>query len=83
MNEGDVAGYRMVIEGGRVNFDLHAHGRGQSITYEKGRGSTGSEGELVAAFSGNHGWFWRNRDKTPLTVTLQLRGTYSALKQGK
>ena len=82
MNEGDVAEYRMVVEGGRVNFDLHAHGRGQSITYEKGRGSTGSEGELVAAFSGNHGWFWRNRDKTPLTVTLKIRGAYSALKQG-
>ena len=82
MNEGDIDEYRMVIEGGRVNFDLHAHGRGQSITYEKGRGATGSEGELVAAFSGNHGWFWRNRDKTPLTVTLKIRGTYSALKQG-
>lgn len=82
MKEGDVAEFRMVVEGGRVNFDLHAHGNGNSTTYEKGRGSTGSEGELVAKFDGNHGWFWRNRDKTKLTVKLQVRGTYSAFKQG-
>lgn len=82
MKEGDLANYRMVVEGGRVNFDLHAHGSGKSTTYEKGRGSTGSEGQLVAAFEGNHGWFWRNRDKESLTVTLQVRGTYAELKQG-
>jgi hypothetical protein len=82
MKEGDVAHYMMVVEGGRVNFDLHGHGSGQSTTYEKGRGSTGSEGELVAEFDGDHGWFWRNRDKTALTVKLQVRGTYSAFKQG-
>lgn len=82
MNEGDVAEYRMIVEGGRVNFDLHAHGGGQSITYEKGRGSSGADGEIVAAFSGDHGWFWRNRDSQELTVTLKIRGTYSELKQG-
>ena len=83
MTEGDVAWYRMVVDGGRVNFDLHAHGSGKSITYERGRGSAGAEGELVAAFSGDHGWFWRNRDDQALTVKLGLRGTYSDLKQGK
>lgn len=83
MKKGDVADYKMVVEGGRVNFDLHAHRGKKSITYEKGRGSTGSEGKLVAAFDGNHGWFWRNRDKKTLTVTVKLRGAYSALKQGK
>jgi len=82
MNQGDVAPYRMVVEGGRVNFDLHAHGGGQSITYERGRGSTGSEGQIEAAFTGDHGWFFRNRDNQDVTVTLQVRGTYSELKQG-
>ncbi len=82
MKKGDVAEYKMSVEGGRVNFDLHAHGKGQSTTYEKGRGSKGSEGKLTAKFDGNHGWFWRNRDKTALTVKIQVRGTYSAFKQG-
>jgi len=81
MNEGDVAEYRMTVEGGRVNFDLHAHGGGQSISYERGQGSTGAEGNIDAAFTGEHGWFWRNRDDQSLTVTLQVRGTYSELKQ--
>lgn len=83
MKKGDVAEYKMTVEGGRVNYDLHAHGNGQSTTYEKGRGSTGSEGGLIAKFDGDHGWFWRNRDKTALTVKVQVRGTYSAFKQGE
>jgi hypothetical protein len=66
-------------QGGRVNYDLHAHGDGQSVTYEKGRGKTGGEGGFTAPFPGNHGWFWRNRDREDITITLQLRGDYEAL----
>jgi hypothetical protein len=66
-------------QGGRVNYDLHAHGDGQSVTYEKGRGKTAGAGEFTAAFSGNHGWFWRNRDRTDVMITLQLRGDYEAV----
>ena len=80
MTAGQAAQYRMFVEGGRVNFDLHGHGSGQSVTYEKGRGSTGDEGEIVAKFDGEHGWFWRNRDKSDVTVTGQVRGEYSEFK---
>jgi len=83
MNEGDVVEYEMVVTGGRVNFDLHGHGGGDSITYEKGRGSTGSDGAFTAAFPGAHGWFWRNRDSEAATVTLRVRGTYSEFRQGE
>ena len=83
MNAGDRASYLMTVTGGRVNFDLHGHGNGQSVTYEKGRGSHGTEGEFVAAFPGGHGWFWRNRDKQEVTVGLKLKGNYSDLKQGR
>ncbi|MGB2201813.1 MAG: transmembrane anchor protein [Pseudooceanicola atlanticus] len=76
MTEGQTAQYRMTVEGGRVNFDLHGHGGGNSVTYEKGRGSTGEEGEFTAEFDGDHGWFWRNRDKTDVTVKVQVRGDY-------
>lgn len=62
---------------------FNPHGNGNSITYERGRGSTNSEGEFTAAFPGGHGWFWRNRDTKPLTVNLRLRGTYSELRQGE
>ncbi len=77
MEEGATAEYRMVVTGGRVNFDLHGHGGGQSITYEKARGSSGAEGTIEAAFAGEHGWFWRNRDSVGVSVMVQVRGDYS------
>jgi hypothetical protein len=80
MEEGQTAEYRMMVEGGRVNFDLHGHGGGNSVTYEKGRGSTGDEGQIVATFDGEHGWFWRNRDGSDVTVTVQVRGEYTEFK---
>jgi hypothetical protein len=79
MEEGATADYRMAVTGGRVNFDLHGHGGGQSITYEKGRGSTGAEGTIEAAFAGEHGWFWRNRDSGDVSVMVQVRGDYSEI----
>ena len=80
MEEGQMVEYRMLVEGGRVNFDMHGHGGGQSVTYEKSRGSTGDEGEIVAEFDGEHGWFWRNRDSSDATVTVQVRGEYDEFK---
>lgn len=80
MQQGQTAQYQMFVAGGRVNVDLHGHGSGQSVTYDKSRGSTGSEGDIIAGFDGEHGWFWRNRDKTDVTVTLQVRGEYAVLK---
>jgi hypothetical protein len=79
MAAGDVAEYAWAAEGGRINFDLHAHGDGQSIDYDRGRGATSGEGSIEAPFPGEHGWFWRNRDDAAVTVTLQLRGGYSKL----
>ena len=81
MTEGDSITYAWAAQGGRINFDLHAHGSGQSVTYEKGRGKTEGDGSITAPFAGEHGWFWRNRDKQDVTITLQVRGDYSELKQ--
>lgn len=81
MEEGAVAEYEWVASGGRVNFDLHGDNADRSISYEKGRGQTDAQGELTAAFTGNHGWFWRNRDKQDIMVTVRLRGAYSDIKR--
>ncbi|WP_108259898.1 transmembrane anchor protein [Mangrovicoccus ximenensis] len=77
MEKGGQAQYRVTVEGGRVNYDLHGHGGGETANYERGRGSAGSEGGLIAPFEGEHGWFFRNRDKGPVTVTVQVMGDYS------
>ena len=81
MEAGNVVDYAWTTTGGRVNFDLHAHGGGESIDYERGRGETAGEGNIEAPFAGNHGWFWRNRDSTAITITIQLRGDYSEIVQ--
>ncbi len=77
MEAGNVAEYAWTATGGRVNFDLHAHSGGESVDYERGAGQTEGEGSVEAPFAGDHGWFWRNRDSTPITMRIQLRGEYS------
>ena len=81
MEEGAEVEFRWVAEGGLLNYDLHGDGSGKNISYEKGRGVPGQDGVLKAEFTGNHGWFWRNRDKQDVTLTLQVRGAYSDIVQ--
>ena len=83
MQAGDKAEYHWVVEGGMVNFDTHGDGGGRSISYEKGRGVPQDEGALVAAFTGNHGWYWRNRGEANVTVLLRTGGVYSDIKRVK
>ena len=81
MDEGAVAEFQWIVDGGIANYDLHGDGGGKSIAYQKGRGVPGHEGKLEAAFTGNHGWFWRNRDDQPIKVTLRVRGNYVEMKR--
>ncbi|MBS8241081.1 hypothetical protein DYI22_11265 [Marinobacter lipolyticus] len=81
MEEGAVARFSWVSEGGPINFDTHGDGSGQSISYEKGRGVPEDEGELEAAFTGNHGWFFRNRNDQDITLVLRTGGDYGELKK--
>lgn len=83
MDEGAIARYSWVSEGGSINFATHGDGSGQSISYEKGRGVPADEGELVAAFTGNHGWFFRNRNDRDITLVLRTGGDYGQLKKLK
>ncbi len=83
LKEGEKAQYSWSVKGGVVNFDTHGDAFGRSVSYEKGRGVASDEGELVAAFTGNHGWFWRNRGEADVTVTLQTGGAYSDIKRVK
>jgi hypothetical protein len=80
MEDGAEAEFLWVVENGVVNFDLHGDGGGENISYEKGRAVAGDEGILTAAFTGNHGWFWRNREGQDVTVKLYVRGDYSEIK---
>ncbi len=77
--------YEWTTEGGPVNYDTHGdpvnapknfyHG------YGKGRNTARDSGTLQAAFDGTHGWFWRNRTKSEVTVTLKTSGDYQQIKR--
>lgn len=81
MAEGAKARFTWTSSGGRVNFDTHADRPGVSY-HGYGKGSSQSEtGELTAAFTGSHGWFWRNRTGAPVTITLRTEGAYTEVKR--
>jgi len=85
MPKATVVQYRWVTEGGGLNFDTHGdminapkdfyHG------YGKGVNQTEDAGQLTAAFDGKHGWFWRNRGKQAVTVTLTTQGAYEKIER--
>lgn len=83
MQKGAKVVYSWNVAGGVVNHDTHADGKGQSISYAKGRQVSGDSGTLTAAFDGKHGWFWRNRGTAPVTVTLRVRGEHTGMERMK
>lgn len=81
MEDGASVRYVWSSSGGRINFDIHADRPGTPY-HGYGKGSSQrEEGELVAAFAGSHGWFWRNRTGEPVTITLRTEGAYSEVKR--
>ncbi|HXG69253.1 MAG TPA: hypothetical protein VNJ04_01430 [Gemmatimonadaceae bacterium] len=84
MRKGARVNYSWGTDRGVVNFDTHADAPGIKYHgYAKGTGKESDEGVLVAAFDGAHGWFWRNRGRTAVVVTLRTTGDYQGLKRVK
>ncbi|ELL0574198.1 transmembrane anchor protein [Vibrio fluvialis] len=81
MEKGQVAQFEWTSKGGPVNYDTHGDGNGNSISYEKGRSVADDQGELEAAFTGNHGWFFRNRNDKTVMVILKTNGDYAEMKR--
>ncbi len=81
MEESAQARFHWTANGAVVNYDTHGDGGGRKISYEQGRGVSEKDGILEAAFTGNHGWFWRNRTNANVTVTLRTTGAYSEMKR--
>jgi hypothetical protein len=85
MQKDESVNYEWTTKGGGVNYDTHGdpfkapknfyHG------YGKGRNETAQTGTLQAAFDGKHGWFWRNRSKGDVTVTLKTKGEYDQIER--
>jgi hypothetical protein len=87
MRTAEKARYAWTTDGGEVYFNMHGEPPNAPKDYAAhryGKGTSAAEsGELVAAFDGVHGWFWRNRTEQPITITLQTAGEYLVLKELK
>ena len=87
MRASEKAFYAWTTDGGDVYFNMHGEPPNAPKDYAAhryGKGtSTADTGELVAAFDGVHGWFWRNRTEQPVKITLKTGGEYLVLKEMK
>lgn len=83
MAKGAKVDFEWTARDGVVNYDMHGtpQGGGKEKSYKTGRAVPGDKGVLTAEFNGAHGWFWRNRGKTPVTVTLRTTGAYGDIKR--
>lgn len=84
MIEGALANYNWSTQNGGLNYNLHGDGYkgiNKSITYKKGRMISSDNGEIIPEFDGYHGWFWRNRNSTAVTLELETTGDYIAIKK--
>ena len=79
MQQGDSIAFRWSTDGGEMYYDFHAHdeafGPEFFTRYDEGEGTERS-GTIVAAYDGQHGWFWLNLEAEPTTITLEVSGFY-------
>lgn len=82
MQAGDSFNFRWHATG-PVRADMHGEptgGREDEFTdYWKQKDITASQGSFTAPFAGTHGWYWKNREDVPVTVTVQLDGFYASV----
>lgn len=79
MAQGDSIVFDWNTDRGQVYSDFHGHdeafGEEFSVRYEESEGEEQS-GMIVAAFSGEHGWYWQNLGDRPTTITLRVAGFF-------
>jgi hypothetical protein len=70
---------------GALYEDFHAEPfndlNDQPIRYAERTGVSAGNGTLRAPFSGYHGWYWRNENDFPVTVTLQVAGYFTGFEE--
>jgi len=82
MVKGAKVNFSWTVQGGAVNYDMHGTPWTRLETsYKKGASVANDTGVLEAGFDGTHGWFWRNRGKQDVTISLKVEGAYTDLKK--
>lgn len=83
MTKGDSFVFDWQASGGPVRVDMHGEppnaADDEFTSYWESRQTTSQTGTFVAPFDGSHGWYWRNKGDTPVTITLKVSGFYKDL----
>jgi hypothetical protein len=83
--KGRTVSYEWTAVGGPVNYETHGEPynakKGYFHSYGKGKQVKDNQGEFTAIFDGTHGWFWRNRSNSDVTIALKTTGDYLSVKQ--
>jgi hypothetical protein len=83
MKTGDSFVFRWESQGGPVKADMHGERvnapEGEFTSYWVEKQLTAGQGSFTAPFEGIHGWYWRNKGDTPVTVTVKTTGFYQDL----
>lgn len=82
--KGKTVSYVWTAVGGPVNYETHGEPyngeKGYFHSYNKGKQVESNKGEFTAIFDGTHGWFWRNRSDSNVTIALETTGDYLGIK---
>jgi hypothetical protein len=69
-----------------VNYDQHGEMAGATndefTSYETGTKASAT-GKFRAPFDGTHGWYWRNRNDKPVTITVKVTGQFEKFELKK
>lgn len=87
MSKGDSFIFQWTSSGGPVKAEMHGEkinaAEGEFTDYWKELEMIGGQGDFTAPFDGTHGWYFRNKGDTPVTVSVKTVGFYKDLFQPK
>jgi hypothetical protein len=65
---------------GDLYMDMHGEefnaASDEFTSYWEERNISKASGNIAAIFSGTHGWYWQNKSKERIDITIQISGFY-------
>lgn len=82
LSKGATLDYAWHSNKGELFFDFHGEPKGDKTGYFKSfykDTKEQSSGSLTTTFEGTHGWYWKNSNSFPVSITLNINGEYQRL----
>lgn len=84
LQQGHSVNYQWSVSGGDVYADLHGHTPGPSgevddeilVQYLESEEENAATGQFTAPFAGEHGWYFYNLERSPVTISIKASGVW-------